>query len=258
MELLAAILAGYGSKPAAVGVFVLRILHADPDVVVVVKPAGLVTHPSRQCQDQSSLLAEVRNALGHWVFPVHRLDRPTSGLIVFGSTSEAAAALSRALAARRFTKRYLAVVRGHLRGAGVIDKPLQNVDDGPLVEAVTRWRALAQVELPWPVRPYETARYSLVELEPVTGRTHQLRKHLRALSHPIVGDRMLGDGAHNRVFAERTGVTRLLLHAHGLGFPHPRSDEPLSFQAPPDEAFAAAVALFPQAPDVGSSSAIVP
>lgn len=220
------------------------ILYADAHLVIAAKPVGLITHPSRDCSDRTSLMTQLRAALGQWVYPVHRLDRATSGIIVFGRDSVSAAKLAASFAAGSVKKHYIAVIRGYLHGSGSIDKPLPKTTGSTPVAAITHWRALAHIELPWAVRPYTTARYTLVELQPITGRTHQIRKHLRSLSHPIIGDRKLGDGSHNQIFGEQTHVNRMLLHAYRLCFLHPESGLELDFHSPFDPDFKKIISLF--------------
>jgi tRNA pseudouridine65 synthase len=223
------------------------LLFRDESIVVVDKPAGMPTHSALPlCRapaltPPSTALRAVRAALGTWVYPAHRLDAATSGALAFGLTPAAGRELAQLFARREVKKTYAAIVRGFMPAEGVIDRPLVNHATGKTQEAVTRFRALAQVELPWPVGPYATARYSLVELTPLTGRTHQLRRHLAGLAHPIVGDTRFGDGAHNRAMATRAGVRRLLLHATALAFPAPF---PPLVEAPCSGAMARAAALF--------------
>lgn len=223
----------------------VEIVYVDADIVVANKPAGLLTHPSKLCpQDSDSLLQQLRKQLGEWVYPVHRLDRATSGIIVMGRSPTTAASLSQAMSQQLIFKTYLAVVRGHLHGQGVINKPLLDAERSKPVPAVTQWSNLACGELPWAVRPYETTRLSLLALRPQTGRMHQIRKHLQSRSHPIIGDRIYGDGAHNRSFAQRTAIKRLLLHAYSLELTHPRHQQRLTLTAPLPLDFASALSLF--------------
>ncbi len=225
-----------------------EILYRDEAVLAIAKPSGWLAHPSPMAPSAESLMGWARAKAGCWVYPAHRLDRPTSGVMLFGLSAAAATALGEAFDRGAIGKRYLAVVRGTLPGKGLIEKPVRG-EDGGEKPAVTRYEALAHAEAPWAVRPFPTARYTLVALEPLTGRTHQLRQHLRALSHPIVGDTRYGDGAHNRAAAEHLGVRRLLLHAISLEFPRLSPDGGrIRVEAPvTDPAFDAALALFPAA-----------
>ncbi len=215
------------------------ILYRDEYLVAVDKPPGLLVHRTRLAADEDdALLQRLREALGQHVYTVHRLDRPTSGVVIFGLTSEAGRRLSLLFESRRVRKGYLAVVRGFLGTAeapdGVIDYPLRDAPDLPLRPAVTAYRTLAQVELPHAVGRYPTSRYSLVGVQPRTGRTHQIRRHFHHIFHPILGDTTHGEGRHNRLFRERYGCERLLLHAISLAFDHPYTAAPLRIAAPPD------------------------
>lgn len=225
----------------------LPILYRDDHLAVVDKPSGLLVHRSVVDRHERRFAVQMlRDQLGRHVFPVHRLDKGASGALVFALDRDTARTLARAFAGQTVAKTYLAVVRGWMADAGVIDHPLDAVEDallpapaGGLKPALTRFRRLAAVELPHRVDRYPTARYSLVELHPTTGRRHQLRRHLAHVSHPIIGDSTHGKGRHNRLFARLFGVHRLLLACVHLEFTHPASGQPLHFDAPPGEAFEA-------------------
>lgn len=200
------------------------------------KPSGLVVHRSAQARDSVNCIALLRRQLGRFVFAVHRLDRGASGVLVFALDREAGQFLSAAFAERQVDKQYLALVRGFAPETGLIDSPLADPGGAGPQPALTRFTRLATVELPHPVRPHPTARYSLVRAEPLTGRTHQLRRHLAHIHHPIVGDANHGDGHHNRLFRELFGIRRLLLHASRLALPHPSTCDRLVIDAPlPEE-----------------------
>lgn len=187
----------------------------------------------------------VRDMTGRRVYPVHRLDRATSGLLVFAFDPEAASSLATAFADGRVIKRYLAIVRGHTDTSGLIDHAIKRREDeagrtatnGPLQSAVTHFRRLATTELPIAVDRYPSSRYSLLELAPETGRRHQLRRHLKHISHPIIGDTTWGKGKHNRMFAEHFGVRRLLLACTGLCLPHPDGQRLITLDCPLEENF---------------------
>ncbi|MDD3448689.1 MAG: pseudouridine synthase [Gammaproteobacteria bacterium] len=228
----------------------LPIVYRDEHLVVVEKPAGLLVHRSEIDRRETRFALQlVRDQLGQRVWPVHRLDRPTSGLLLLALDVETARRLTAAFTARAVEKRYLAVVRGHPEGSGRIDHPLAEVldpfgdrlvgPDRPPRPAVTDYRRLATVELPEPVGRYATARYALLELTPLTGRKHQLRRHLKHIFHPIVGDTTYGDGRHNRFFRARFGCARLLLVATRLAFDHPRTGLPMDLAAQPGADFRA-------------------
>ncbi len=199
----------------------LSILYRDDYFVAIHKPPGLLVHRTRISEDTRFVLQILRNQIGQWVYPVHRLDRPTSGVLILGLDSDSARLLTREFENRRVEKRYLAVVRGYTEEKGVVDYPLQEETWKEPQEALTLYRKLEQVELPFPVGRYRTARYSLLEIEPRTGRMHQIRKHMKHIFHPIVGDTTHGDGKHNQLFREEFGIHRLLLVATGLTFQHP-------------------------------------
>ncbi len=171
-------------------------------------------------------LQTVRDQIGRKVYPVQRLDRPTSGVLVFGLSPEAAGRLARRFAEKSVNKNYLAVVRGYTDAQGIIDSPL--TPDAYIAKKVqearparTGYRRLATIELPFPVGRYDTSRYSLIAVRPVTGRMHQIRRHMHHISHHVVGDTMYGDGRHNRFFRDRLNCSLLLLAAVRLGFVHP-------------------------------------
>ena len=209
----------------------LRIVHRDAHLVVVDKPAGMAVHRSRQHPDTEVLLQRLRDQLGQWVWPVHRLDPPTSGLILFALDPETAKRLGARFREREVEKRYLAVVRGWPEASGVIEHPLRREGRSERQDAVTEYRTVDTTELPIPMSPHPTARYALVELRPVTGRQHQLRRHMKHISHPIIGDTTYGKGPHNRLFRERCESGSLLLRAMGLRLDLPWSGQCLELSA---------------------------
>jgi tRNA pseudouridine65 synthase len=186
----------------------------------------------------------LRDQIGQPVWPVHRLDKGTSGLLLFALDPETAAELGGQFERGEVAKRYLAVVRGYPDETGEIDHPLRRMADeyGYRGEhdlpqpAVTRYRRLATVELPWRVDRYPSSRYALVELTPLTGRRHQLRRHMKHIAHPIVGDATHGKARHNRLFQEKLGCHRLMLASVGLAFHHPDGQQ-LELAAPPSPDF---------------------
>lgn len=228
---------GARARPAAEPTsFVIDLLYRDPFIAVIAKPSGLVVHRSAEARDPRTCLSLLRNKLDRWVYPVHRLDRGASGVLVFALDPDTARALTAAFTERRVKKTYLAVVRGVLPEAGRIDAPLVEEPGKDAAEAITNFRRLAHVELPHAVGRYPTARYSLAEVEPETGRMHQIRRHMAHLRHPLIGDVNHGEGRHNRLFRDLFGVHRLLLHAESLAFSHPATGALLQFRAPlPDE-----------------------
>ncbi len=226
----------------------LDLLYQDEHLVAVNKPAGMLVHRSSINPEATDVaLQMLRDQIGQYVYPLHRIDKPTSGLLLFALDTETAAAMTAQFAERSIEKTYLAVVRGYTEASFTVDYPLkfirdQKTDraarvDKPAQEAVTDFRRLAQTELPHPVGRYETCRYALVEATPKTGRTHQIRRHLRHIFHPILGDQKYGDWRHNRFAEAQFGSRRMLLHAHTLRFSHPHNHTQGYIKGPPDEQF---------------------
>jgi tRNA pseudouridine65 synthase len=197
----------------------IEILYRDEAMVAMNKPAGLAVHRG-WAQDDSYAMTELRDQLGQWVYPVHRLDRGASGVLLFGLSSEAARELCRLFEQRAVEKTYWALVRGALSGELSIDHPLRPDNSEVPQPAVTDVRSLAQY-----------GRYGWVEARPRTGRLHQIRRHLKHVSCPLIGDVRYGKGEHNRLFRERYGVNRLALHAARLGFVSPFSQQAIVLQA---------------------------
>ena len=225
----------------------LPVLYRDERLIAVHKPAGMVVHPTDLAREETiSLMLLVRRMVRQRVWPAHRLDRPTSGIVLFALDRDAAGEIGRQLQEHSVAKRYLAVVRG-IPLDQTIDYPLKEL---PLyrtdlkraepLAAVTHLKTVAQVELPVAVGRYPTSRYALVELTPVSGRRHQLRRHLKHIFHPIIGDTTYGDGVHNRHFRDHLGSHRLLLCAVSLTVTQPQSGTPLTITAPPEASFSAA------------------
>lgn len=216
----------------------LPVLYRDEHFIAIDKPAGMLVHRTWIADDGEFVLQRLRDQIRRRVYPVHRLDRLTSGVLVFGLNPAAARALCGLFEARAVSKRYLAITRGYTGTEGEIDYPLREEPDRPAQPALTRYRRLATVELPIPVGRYATARYSLVEVEPVTGRRHQIRKHFAHIFHPLIGDTTHGEGRHNRLFREQFGIHRLLLFAQRLVFRHPYTEAELAITAPLPAEFA--------------------
>ena len=211
----------------------LEILFRDSYLAAVHKPSGLVVHRTGCRAGEDAALQMLRGQLGCRVYPVHRLDRATSGVLVFALSPEVAGELCSQLRREAMNKTYLAVARGFVPEEGVIDYPLSREGNKPPLPAQTVFRRLDTVTLPIAVGRYSHARYSLVEIRPKSGRRHQIRRHFAHLRHPLVGDTVHGDGRHNRMFREQFGVRRLLLMATRISFPHPVGGMPLDIQAPP-------------------------
>ena len=224
----------------------IEIVFQNDHLVVVNKPANMLVHRTPISSDTCFLLQLLRKQLGRLVFPAHRLDRPTSGLMVFALSPENVSRLGCAFQEGGVVKTYLAVVRGWLHEGGVIDYPLKKEGKGEEQEAVSVYEPLGRIELPWPVGGFASARYSLLKITPKTGRWHQIRRHLAHIRHPVVGDVLHGDGKHNRLFREHLGLHRLMLHASSLSFLDPETGQPLSFSSTPDWSL---MQLFPETSD---------
>ncbi len=222
----------------------LEILYQDAEIIAINKPSGWFVHRSLLDPKVTDIvLQHLRDQVGKYLYPVHRLDRPTSGVLLFAFSAESARFLSEQFMNNQIDKSYLAIVRGFVEGEGIIDHSLSVIrdkiadrDHGEKEAQAARsfYRGLKQVELNLSTGKYPTSRYSLVELKPETGRKHQLRRHMNHLSHPIVGDTTYGDLRHNRLFLREFNVDQLLLHAHKITFIHPTTEKKLTIEAPLD------------------------
>lgn len=227
---------------------ILSILYHDENFVAINKPSGLLVHRSAIDRHETRLAVQIlRDQLNQPVFPVHRLDKPTSGVLLFALSASAARAMGDIFAQQQVAKTYLAIVRGHAPTEGVIDHPLQEERDRcsdkkmrtekPAQPALTHYRTRATIELDFAVDKYPRSRYSLVECQPKTGRKHQLRRHLKHINHPIIGDAKHGKSRHNYFFQTQFSAHRLLLAATELTFTHPFSQAQLTICAPLDACF---------------------
>ena len=203
----------------------LRILLQDESCVVVAKPSGMIVHRGWANDDQD-LMRLTRDTVGRYVYPLHRLDRGASGAVLFALDEHAARTLNRAFAAGEIEKRYLALTRGHPPEHGLIDYAIPRAPGEERVPAQTEFRRLGTFE-----------RYALVLALPKTGRLHQIRRHLKHLSCPLIGDVRYGKGEHNRLFRERYAFDRLALHAAALRFVHPLTGARITVRAPLDGSF---------------------
>jgi len=224
----------------------LTILYQDEHFVAVDKPAGLFVHRSfMDKHEQYFALQLVRDLVGQYVYPVHRLDRPTSGVLLFALSEQAARLMGLAFSERTVNKTYYALTRGHLLNEGVIDHPLkEKLDkigdkganpDKPPQSAQTYYRTVETAALPIALGKYDSVRYSLVKLNPHTGRRHQIRRHLAHLRHPIIGDINYGDNKQNPFFINHFGFKRLMLMAKSLEFIHPVTNKTCKIEAKFDE-----------------------
>ena len=217
----------------------LTVLYHDSSLLAVSKPAGLLVHPSAlDAHEEVTALQLLRDQLGERVWPLHRLDKGTSGVLLFARHAQAAREWGIAFEQGRIAKRYLALVRGLPAAQGVIEQSLARDPELPStgqvrLAACTRYATLRTFEWPFQVDArHATSRYALVEAEPLTGRRHQIRRHFKHIAHPIVGDTTHGKGAHNRAVAQWLGVSRLWLHCAAMQLP--TAHGPLRIEAMPD------------------------
>jgi len=197
---------------------------------------------------------QLRDQLGQWVYPVHRLDKPTSGVLLFALDEDTARAMGEQFEQGKISKQYLAVVRGFANEEGFIDHPLmpiadfksqkQKVSQKAPQDAVTHYRRMGVMEVPIAVDKYPSSRYSLIKLMPKTGRKHQLRRHLKHISHPIIGDPKYGKSSHNRFFAQHFNCKRLLLAATYLSFEHPVTGSMIEIESKPRGVFESLLDMF--------------
>jgi len=242
----------------------LQIIYQDEHLVAVYKPAGLLVHRSNIDRHETRfLLQELRNQIGQHLYPVHRLDKPTSGIILFALRPEVATKLQSDMESNATSKQYLLVCRGYCPESGIIDHPLKPIDefkskhkkkraakDKQLIadgmppsqalaeqktaqQAVTEFRRLGTCELDVQLERYPQSRYSLVLATLLTGRKHQIRRHFKHLSHPLIGCPKYGKSKHNRYFSEHLGAPGLLLHAYRLDLTHPTTGQILNLVAEP-------------------------
>jgi len=226
----------------------LSILYRDQNLIVINKPAGLFVH--RTALDRSAsvfALQTLRDQIGEKVYPVHRLDRATSGALIFALSKEGAREMSSLFSSAGVLKTYLAIVRGGPIESQALSHPLREILDKKTdrlarrdkepQEAITEFETLDTVELPVQVDKYPTSRYSLIQARPKTGRKHQIRRHLHHLGHPIIGDTTYGKSKHNHFFESTFKVKRLFLACIEVEFDDPFSDQRICVKAPLDPSY---------------------
>lgn len=224
----------------------LEIIYQDEFLIAVNKPAGMLVHRSWLDRLETRFVMQtLRDQIGQHVFPLHRLDRPTSGVLLFALSSEVASQAAPMFAEHQFEKTYHAIVRGWIEEGDRLDYPLKKEldkvadkfakQDQEAQPAITDYRPLAKVEVSLSTGRFPTSRFGLVEMKPLTGRKHQLRRHMAHLRHPIIGDTSHGDGKQNRLFRDHLNAHRLMLHASKLEFTHPYTEENIVIEAKFDE-----------------------
>lgn len=221
----------------------LEIIYQDDYLVAINKPHGLLVHQSPIARDASEFAIQLlRDQIDKKVYPVHRIDRKTSGILLFALDKEVNKNLTEQLTLKTVEKKYWAIVRGFTPDEQLIDYALYK-DNGALQEAQTIIKTLAKVEIDIPSGKHSTSRYSFVEAFPLTGRMHQIRKHMAHILHPIIGDRPHGCNKQNKIWLERFKMNTMLLHAQKLVFTHPVSHEKVVLTARPQEEFIRAAGI---------------
>lgn len=212
----------------------IPILYQDEYCVVVSKPNNMLVHHahhSRNKSDEASLLQTLESQLGQRFYPIHRLDRKTSGIMLLATKTDYVARFQALFTHHQIQKTYYGIVRGFAPASKIIDSPVKGRDADVYKDAETHLKSLAQITLNIPVKPYDSSRYSLVELQPKTGRLHQLRIHMNKISYPLINDAKYGDKNHDLMYEREFGWTKLFLHAGSLQFVHPFTQKPLLIKA---------------------------
>ena len=211
---------------------ILDIIYHDDHLVAINKPHGLLVHRTGIANDVTEFALQIlRDQLNRHVFPAHRLDRKTGGVLLFALDKETEKLMQTQFMENKVAKKYIAIVRGHTPDEQDIDYPLRK-ENGTLQDAFTHYKTLSRAELDVPLGNHPTSRYSLVQAEPQTGRMHQLRKHFSHIFHPIIGDRTHGCNKQNKLFKERWEMETMLLHASQLSFTHPVTGVAVVIAAP--------------------------
>ena len=209
----------------------LEIIYEDDYLIAINKPHGLLVHQSSIARDATEFaLQMLRDQVGKHVSPVHRLDRKTSGVLLFAFNKDAEIAMQQQFMNTQTVKKYLSILRGFAPDAMDIDYPLAK-ENGTMQDAYTSFRTLQHTEIDVPFGKHSTSRYSLVEATPKTGRMHQLRKHFSHILHPIIGDRTHGCNKQNKFFLEQWNMSTMLLHASELSFTHPVTNATIHLKA---------------------------
>lgn len=209
----------------------LEIIFQDEHLVAINKPHGLLVHRTKLANDVNEFALQIlRDQLEKRVYPVHRIDRKTGGVLLFSLNDDIHKIMQRRFADKLIAKKYIAIVRGYTEDHGIIEYPLRK-ENGKLQEAITKFSTLDRTELDIPFGIHMTSRYSLLEINPLTGRYHQIRKHLDHIHHPIIGDRPHGCNKQNKLFKEKFGLMTMMLHAKELSFEHPVTNKKITISA---------------------------
>lgn len=201
----------------------IEIIYEDEKLIAINKPHGLLVHRSKIAMDAEVFALQLlRDKINKRVYPVHRIDRKTSGVLLFTKSKESHKELQYLFSTRKVIKTYTALVRGFLKDETVINYPLT---EGTKTQvAITKYKVIKKFELNVPSANFQTSRYSLLEINPETGRFHQIRKHMAHIFHPIIGDRPHGCNKQNKLWKEKFGMTTMLLHAQNLAFNYPENN----------------------------------
>lgn len=212
---------------------IVEIIFEDETIIVVNKPNNVLIHNSYYARNikDATILELLQEQLGFPLYPVHRLDRKTSGVLLLAKQKQNVAIFQELFNSNTIEKTYIGIVRGFIEEPKIINTPVKNPDTQIYKDAETLCKPLQKVLLNIPVHPYETSRYSLVELKPSTGRMHQLRIHMNKISHPLVGDYKYGDRFHNRMFENKFDCHNMFLHAISLTFKHPLTRQNIEVKA---------------------------
>ncbi|MCX6124637.1 MAG: pseudouridine synthase [Proteobacteria bacterium] len=246
---------------ASGGISDFQILYQDDNLVAIDKPAGISVHRDKfSAKGMPACLQILRDQLDQEVWPVHRLDSATSGVLLFALSKQVVAATMEQFATRQTKKTYQAIVRGWLRAEILCEIPMQKnsergggPENGPtkkMQEAVTSFLPLQYLEMPWKNERFPTSRYTYVLVTPRTGRFHQIRRHGNYLAHPLVGDTKHGDGEHNRIWRVEQQSSRLMLHASALSFLHPLENKVTEIYSPLPDSFARHLVELPWTPSL--------
>lgn len=209
---------------------IISIIYEDNYIIAVTKPNNVLVHNSYYARNirEKTLIKLLEEQLNIRIYPIHRLDRKTSGVILLSKQKENVHLFQRLFLDNLISKKYLAIVRGFTNKKGVISTPVKHPETKQHKDAITFYKTISSIELDIPVHPYPKSRYSLIELQPKTGRTHQLRIHLNKISHPIIGDYKYGDRFHNRMFEKELEENILFLHATNIKFTHPINNKEIN------------------------------
>jgi len=222
----------------------LDILYQDEDLIAINKPHDLLVHQSPIARNAEVFAIQLlRDQVGRKVYPAHRLDRKTSGILLFTFEKECDQKLQLQFLNQEVRKVYHALVRGFTDTEGSIDYALKREEDGKVQEAVTHYKTIRHFEIPVVQGNFPTSRYSLVEIHPETGRFHQIRKHFAHILHPIIGDRPHGCNKQNKLWKEQFQMTNMLLHAGEISFKHPKNELPITITAAKSEIFDSVIHL---------------